>query len=281
MESNHLQEDAKQVHLLASEKTAMKARILSGAHISTPQHSLVPSPFTSFHFFARTTGIAFVLFVVVGTSLTYAAQGSNPGDTLYAFELGVVEPIEETFQRTPEKQIAYHTDRLEERLLELKRARKVSQEPASYVTFNTQVAEHADKLEEALKSETDSQRKVEALVEASALMRANEDLLEELHSETDTFDTSEKEVRASLSEATEVYGTEEDEDVIREALLEDLLETQVASTSDVTTVSELQDALSDIEEEVRDGDVREAFKRITEVRVEMRKQLLLLDEEEE
>lgn len=279
MNPNQLPEDAKQVHLLASEKSAMKARILESSHTKLIPAS-IPSPFLSFTYIARMSVTAFALFIVVGTSLTYAAQGSTPGDTLYAFELGVIEPIEEVFQRTPEKQVAYHTDRLEERLAELKQARKVSREPASYVTFNTQVAEHANKLEVALEREADTQKKVEALVEVSALMQANEDLLEDLNSETDTFDASEKEVRAVLTKATDTYGAEEDENNIRETLLEDLRDTSIASTTDEATVSELQDILTEIEDQIEEGEIREAFKRITEVRVEIRKQLLLGEEEE-
>ncbi len=280
MRTNPITNDSKRVHLLPKEKEVLLARLQSTMSVQSAHTLPTPSPYFSYTWLLRASGAFAVLLIVTGGSVSYAAQKSGPGDALYALELDVLEPIEESLQLGFEQKVSYHTDRLEERLSELKHARDTEEDPGHFASFSERASEHVSEAEAALKNETEPRAKIAALIELNALMRANEDILEEMHAESQAFDDSEQSIRRSLHDAAESYGDSEDAESVRTAISEDLTATgkNLDPEEDPDAITALTQKLNVVAEEVEEGDLSRAIELVTEVRVEMLKSQFLKEE---
>ena len=254
------------VHLLQSEKSAMKAAILSAAPaIARP----IPSPFM---WWTRAGAGVFAVALIAVAPVSYLAQASHPGDALYSLEVNVIEPVEEVFYSTADQKISYHTARLEERLDEMQESGTAETSPEAYVLLAHRATEHAEEVQAASASETPLEQ-LDTLVETAALMQANEDLLEAARAETDEFDASEARLRADLSTAIEAYSEDATEEEAQRALSKNIAETSIAldATSTVEEISELATLLDAIEASVEADEFEDAVQSAIHLRIEAMK----------
>ena len=126
---------AKDIKMTADEKLAIKQSL--NTLVKTTCGELVesiPSPFglkphlgqqirspyiSSFSFFAKGLVLAALILVIGGGSLSFAAEGSLPGDWLYPIKINVNEKAKKLTLKTSEAKIAWQEKRIERRLEEL------------------------------------------------------------------------------------------------------------------------------------------------------------------
>jgi len=263
------QKDARGVHLLSSEKEAIKQRIVGipiPKEYRTPVFSL--SYFDFFH--AGRMAVAALLVCIFGAApLTYAAQHSAPGDTLYHFELYVVESIEAAFKFSSDAQIAYSADRLEERLQEIRETAhaEVSAEEIAIVVEN--IEQHAQNVLSALEVDT-TEEIFDDIVRASALLSAHEDLVAEVSQEETRIANFNDVVATELQEQLTEYADE----ATSLELLEEIQET-MSETSDVleennfeTSTTDIAALLTSVEKEITNGDLIQALQEATEAKIQ-------------
>jgi hypothetical protein len=110
---------AREIRLSASEKDAMKRAIFG---MPSPMPQPVKSPFVPFafslsvHFRAVMAG--FLVFILVGTSTAYAAEGALPGEPLYAVKIAVNENVETALAVTPAQKAGVHAKLAQRRVEE-------------------------------------------------------------------------------------------------------------------------------------------------------------------
>lgn len=117
---NKMKETAK---LSDKERAFHRAEILKFMELkASSRHKRVPSPFYPFYFWSffrshmALSALAVVLVAV--TSISAAAQGTLPGDYLYAWELRITEPMQEFFAVTSEQQAKFAVKLVNKRLRE-------------------------------------------------------------------------------------------------------------------------------------------------------------------
>jgi hypothetical protein len=119
---NNLKNAAEHIRLSQEEKATMRAYLYDMMAASNAQAHKYAHPTRSpFFFFAyqRTAySFALVALMLVGTTTTYAAQGSLPGSILYPVKIYVNENVQETLAVSPEAKVSFHTAVAEERLKE-------------------------------------------------------------------------------------------------------------------------------------------------------------------
>lgn len=259
--------DREKVKLLASEKAMMRARIIGARPAPTV------SPFHDLFFVPALRGVAIAmgLMIVVTGPVTYGAQLSGPGDLLYALEVGLVEPVEEALQFTPEAKQKYHAERLAERLSELRKVevRRVALSPEESEDVVEDVAEHA---EEASKDEEPSaERILPHLIRTAALLSAHEEVLTDMGVEDARIsalaDTLEVRIEARIRE----YLTgEEDTEIVADIAekldrADDVLP-EITSRNDAEAFTK---RFEEIQDAVEEGDVDEAFVDATELEIDL------------
>lgn len=113
---NNLKKEAYKIRMTPDEKAAMKAQIFGVPSPHTPR----PSPYFIFNFQFITKAVALCLVVILvgGGGVAYAAQGSLPGNPLYAVKVDVTEPIQTALAVTPEAQADVHVELAQRRVEE-------------------------------------------------------------------------------------------------------------------------------------------------------------------
>lgn len=102
-----LNRESDHIRLTADEKRAMRVRIF-GAPVASPvQVTRSPYVFVATHRW-MTALAAVVLVVFAGSSTAFAAQGSLPGQPLYALKTKVLEPVAVALATTPAAKAAVH-----------------------------------------------------------------------------------------------------------------------------------------------------------------------------
>lgn len=138
---------AKSASLKETEKNALLRSIETfiERHPLETRKPLIPqkSPLSSF-MFMRTASFALVAFLIVGTSTSFAAQSSLPGDLLYPVKVNVNEEVKEFFLNDSEK-VQFETARANQRIREaqvLSKQGRLTDKAKSQVTekFNRHVA---------------------------------------------------------------------------------------------------------------------------------------------
>jgi len=117
MTLNKLQHEAYKIRMTPEEKAAMRALLRAATQRSSGQAQ--PSPFTpskkaegyfffNVQFMTRALAAFLVVILVGGTGIAYAAEGSLPGQPLYAVKLNVTEPIQTALAATPAARAEVH-----------------------------------------------------------------------------------------------------------------------------------------------------------------------------
>jgi|SRR3989344_4787752 len=261
------------VHLLSSEKDAVRRRIMVNNPPAFPR--AVPFPF---FFVYRAVVVALALPLIIGIPVAYAAQTSSPGDSLHPLEIGVIEPIEEAFHFTPASKLEYHTARLEERLEEFQEI----QETGATVDLQEieqageNVEEHADDISTVLSHTAEQEEKIGYLLRSKALVDAHEEVLKTMKADTEKIEASSDAIEQEILETSQAYLSLENQEEV-EAVISDVLAdlSEIASTTNATTTEAW---LADINAAMQSGDLEEAFSLTNEAQVEVLKQEYLQDD---
>jgi hypothetical protein len=119
-----LHQEAQSVRLSTSEKAVMHASIMERVHAGAASQKEGGAPRQTpglFFYFANpqfAMSFAALFVVVLGGGTVFAAQGSLPGDPLYALKTGVSEPIQGALAFSVESKINYHAQMAQTRLEE-------------------------------------------------------------------------------------------------------------------------------------------------------------------
>lgn len=265
-----------QVHLLKSEKEAIRQRVLTETPLSYPTQ-VYSSPFG---LVLKFVAAPLALLLIIGGPITYAAQTSAPGDFLYQFELRVVEPVEESFYFGPAAQVDFHTSRLEERLNELKAMEGVDARGLESVTQN--IEEHMRAFTASLTSSTEStEEKIRHLVKSKALVEAHEEVLKELASETEPLGAFGEAVEEELADTSEAYLLQVSEKEVEDTLTEAMADWGgMASSTDLSLRDSLQKQIFNITNAIEKGDLEKALNLSNDIQIKILKQQYLTNEEE-
>jgi hypothetical protein len=98
--------DIQKVHLSEAEKSAMLRQILATSTVS---------PYTKY---LRVYVPVCLMFILIFGSVSYAAQGSLPGEKLYTLKTRVVEPLIGTLHTLPEEKVAWEEEKVSRRITE-------------------------------------------------------------------------------------------------------------------------------------------------------------------
>src|SRR3989344_895566 len=116
---SQFKDEARKIRLTTEERVALRLRLASAFGRETaqiPRRSPLPSPFLIFNF--RLVSSALVLALVVGSSVTYAAESAVPGDVLYPVKIHVTENFRDVVAVSDSAQVAWHTEAAERRIEE-------------------------------------------------------------------------------------------------------------------------------------------------------------------
>lgn len=251
--------DAEDVRLLAPERAAIRDRVLR----ARPRRVVVPA-----FRFTLAPALGALALLAFGSGLTYASQLSGPGDLLHGIELGFVEPVQSALYVGADSQSAFRVARLEERLDELQSApiAALSADDVSESTRN--VTEHAEQAVERARAQEDPSRRIDYLVQVSALLEAHEDTLAEVAAEESikplgTF------VADELDFEVGEYATGKGEGELVEIVSDELSAAgSLLQGSNAILDLDVQADLQDVVHELAEKDFDDALRLVTKVRVD-------------
>ncbi len=113
-------ESARRVELSNAEKNAIRARVEKFA-VAHPRSRMIPSPWAAGRLLVimhRPVAAALIAVLVLGGGTVYAAEGSLPGDALYAIKVDVVEEAVAAATISDEGRARWDARRAERRLEE-------------------------------------------------------------------------------------------------------------------------------------------------------------------
>lgn len=123
-----LKKGAKHTHLSATEKAEMKSVLLRHVKANPAQNEILltratPSPFFSIYNFRnkKTLPILVIAGLLMGSSVSFAAENTVPGDVLYPIKIQVNERVLGAVAVTPKAQAAWDVRLVERRLEEVER----------------------------------------------------------------------------------------------------------------------------------------------------------------
>lgn len=100
-----LKKEGQRIRMSDAEKARIRANLYASMHIPKPTSPYF-SYFTISALLNLRAAVAFVLvFVLVGSSSAYAAEGALPGDVLYPIKVSVNETVALVLANTPEKKL--------------------------------------------------------------------------------------------------------------------------------------------------------------------------------
>ncbi|RJQ34129.1 hypothetical protein C4568_03260 [Candidatus Parcubacteria bacterium] len=258
--------DGQTVHLRASEKAAIKKRVLN---TQVPKVSQPVPTFFPFVYVGRTALVGLLFLIVGGSSLTYAAQQSAPGDSLYHLEMYVVEPIEEAIQITPSAKIAYSASRVEERLEELQQIKEdVPSEEVAIASEN--VKAHVQNVLSVLPEQPETEKNVDQLVKVSALLNVHEHLPAFSDEGTQSIAALKEDVTSELTDQVSEYANGiSPMDVVQE-VQQTLMETSALIDDAATTTDNaiIAEHLANVQNEVVDGNFDNALQEAVDAKVQ-------------
>lgn len=258
--------EGRNVHLLRSEKDAIKKRIL---RTRAPEilHS-VPSPWP-FLYAGRMFVTVLALVVVGGGSLVYAAEYSSPGDALYRLELYVVEPVEKVLLFTPASRIEYSSNRIEERFRELRKASVEDVASLDVDVAKNNIIENVHTVLLNVSEESETKKNVDHLAKVSAILSAHENALAVSNQSVDDIKMLHKDVDATLVGEVSAYAEGKNDSELAEALQQEVSETAVLIEGDTaTSTTEVAEHLDHVRQQVTDGDLKEALREAVSARVQ-------------
>lgn len=116
----HIIDLLRSVTLSEEERSSMRSTLLAHIHTTTTRQA-IPSPWAHFFLTKRfqASVLSMIIILTYGTSATFAAEGSLPGDVLYPIKTKVIEPVKRlVIARSPEAEATFETKLLEKRLEE-------------------------------------------------------------------------------------------------------------------------------------------------------------------
>ncbi len=206
---------------------------------------------------------AFLLIIAVvagGSGVSYAAQNSLPGETLYSIKVNVNEAIEEGFARSPEAKVAVQSKKVERRLEEaqtLAKTNKLSADNQKIVI--AQIEEHIEELEEgiaALREDGEVELVLETTAKLAPVMEAHKEILEKSGDEGEN--NGAENLIAKVEDGIKAVENEENEtiaDVSGEAETDAVVATMMAKAEDLQseikknakeTINEINDDIKDL-----------------------------------
>lgn len=266
--SQQFQRDGKKVTLLKSEKDQILNRILA-APVGEPKKKWSWNFFGVFANPKFTITALLALLILVSVPITHAAQKSGPGNVLHGFELSVIEPIEQIIQFSPNAQVSYATNRLEERLDELQAASqdKITEEQIAIANENIQ-----GHVNEALVSIPESPKKevISHFVKVSALLHAHENVIAEVDQTKPIITGLTDQVENQLSNQVEEYAQDQTPGELAQTVQQEVQETaklladQPQDSDTIVIAKQLEGA----QEELSQGDYEEALQEVIDAKVQ-------------
>ncbi len=192
--SQQFKKQADAITLKASERTELKARLVSYMEYhplpkgmamdatSKKQKGIASEPFFTFtfnkHYVQSFTGV-FALFLII--SIPVAAERAIPGDVLYPVKVQFTEEIRSTLSLTPYAKVAWETQRLERRIAEAQLlASEGKLTPEAQLQVADAVKTHADaaQREIAVLRESDSDSAAIAEIAFASALAVQSEVLE-------------------------------------------------------------------------------------------------------
>lgn len=270
--------EAKKSKLSEIEKSVLYAK-LSEFISFNPIRGALPrlserSSISIFEVRAFAKAAAFVLIIAVvagGSGVSYAAQNSLPGETLYGVKVNVNEAVETSFARTPEARVALQSKHVERRLEEaqtLAKTDKLSKETEQIVI--KKIADHIADLEEeidALKEKGRVDVVLETTAQLAPVMEAHKEILQKnaSESETDAFDEGD----LLLAKVEDGIKAVEDEEIL--ALAEAApIEPDPAATTMAMSLTKAENIQSDLKRDARETitDIEDKIEDLVESRID-------------
>jgi hypothetical protein len=150
---SNIQKEARKIALTPAERENMRLRLegVMQAH-AIPAMGAVPSPYFSSLISRISVPIALVLIIAVGGGgLTYAAEGTLPGDLLYPVKISVNESVRGAFAFSDESKAEWHATAAERRMEEAETlADKGSLTPEVRSELEANFEEHAERVAEVV-----------------------------------------------------------------------------------------------------------------------------------
>lgn len=118
---------AKDTHLSVTEKTEMKSLLLQHVKENPPHVSVfhgysIPTPFSIQNFRNKKTLSVFVMAgLLMGSTLSFAAENTAPGDLLYPIKVGINEQVRGIVAITPKAKADWEVQLAERRLKEMEK----------------------------------------------------------------------------------------------------------------------------------------------------------------
>jgi hypothetical protein len=265
---NHFRKDGKGVHLLNTEKEALKKRILASPLPSKHHGVTFAYPW---HFAPmRVAASALLLLFIVGVPVTYAAQKSGPGDFLHGFELTIVEGLEETVRVSTRSRLAYATTRVEERLRELQ-SEDTSITAADAAEMNENLEDHVGNVLKEVPQEKDTEESVNSLIRVSALLRAHDNALDKAGAASSAVEDLNMTVTTQLFEEVEEYTDEQRPEVLAETVRQEVteLDNLLKNSPNNLVTADVRGHLDEATEELQAGDPEDAFEEIVEAKIQL------------
>lgn len=266
-----------EVYMLHSEKDAIKASILGDTKVQPNAEFSLWSLFLISPY--RLVPVALTILLVISVPVTYASQESVPGDFLYSFEVNVVEEIEELFHASEINKIDFHSDRLKERLEELQTVINEGNADELVTPVVKEIKEHTDKVMTIIEASPSSNEKLSDLIEVSALVEANADLVDIAQGQTDTspeIEEIQEIVSMALNEGADEYTKEQSDEEISNAISSSVTDiNELSEGSDSVTEAFVDNQLEVVALEITKENWGETLTLLAETKVELIKQDLL------
>jgi len=200
--TQHFIETLRHISLTERERLDMRSRLESYIDFHTPVNAPhrgavmhAPRSFFTGHFRWMQGVAAFVLVIVVGTSTSFAAEKSIPGDALYAIKVSINEPVRVALAVSPKSKATVATELVQRRLEEatqLAVEKKLTHEDSVSLAARIQtsvrasedaagILETAGDHEAALEARSDLESKLVANTQVMQLIAAQETLQQDTH----------------------------------------------------------------------------------------------------
>lgn len=210
-----LKRGAKNTRLSSVEKTEMKSALLGYVKAHPASQEVLAargilSPFVPRRN-KRTLSFIVAASLLVGSSVSFAAEGSLPGDILYPVKVGVNEPVLGAVAITPAAKAAWNITLVERRLVEVEKL-AVSQNVSSEVqqAAATNLAKYTHDAEERLETVEDDNDGDEAInntVALSDVLTTHEQILSDIHSKIMKVTVATPETKVATTSITMVATT--------------------------------------------------------------------------
>ncbi|MFA5997517.1 MAG: hypothetical protein WC791_03455 [Candidatus Paceibacterota bacterium] len=188
-----LKRGAKNTRLSSAEKGDMRSVLLQYVKSHPVDQTVfasraIPSPYIFSKFRNKKTISAFVIgSLLVGSSVSFAAEGSVPGDILYPVKVGVNENVRRVVAVTPEAKAALDVALVERRLVEIEKLAALPDTPAELhelAAVNLGKYMHAaEERFETVENDNDGDEDTHIVTNLSAVLSVHEQILSDIQAD--------------------------------------------------------------------------------------------------